>query len=41
MLILFVWQRIKREYEVETVTGKPKVAFRETLTTPVQFVPLL
>eukprot|EP00042_Codosiga_hollandica_P035853 m.268922 g.268922 ORF g.268922 m.268922 type:complete len:736 (-) comp54731_c0_seq1:794-3001(-) len=30
-------ERIKREYEVETITGKPKVAFRETLTEAVDF----
>jgi elongation factor G len=30
-------QRILREYECPTVTGKPRVAFRETITKPVTF----
>lgn len=31
-----VQQRLKREFGVETVTGKPQVAYRETITAPVQ-----
>ncbi|TPX41449.1 hypothetical protein SeLEV6574_g06083 [Synchytrium endobioticum] len=31
-------ERMKREYNVETVTGKPQVAFRETITQEVPFV---
>jgi elongation factor G len=30
-------ERMKREYNVECVTGKPRVAFRETITEPVEF----
>ncbi|BGP12668.1 hypothetical protein JCM10213_008805 [Rhodosporidiobolus nylandii] len=30
-------ERMKREYNVECVTGKPRVAFRETITQPVPF----
>ncbi|XP_064105365.1 elongation factor G, mitochondrial-like [Macrobrachium nipponense] len=30
-------QRMEREYGCEVVMGKPKVAFRETITTPVEF----
>ncbi|GAA6059088.1 hypothetical protein JCM10212_002059 [Sporobolomyces blumeae] len=30
-------ERMKREYNVECVTGKPRVAFRETITEPVSF----
>ncbi|KAK3095833.1 hypothetical protein FSP39_019731 [Pinctada imbricata] len=30
-------QRLEREYKVKTIMGKPKVAFRETLTEPVSF----
>ncbi|KAI8913576.1 P-loop containing nucleoside triphosphate hydrolase protein [Gorgonomyces haynaldii] len=30
-------ERMKREYNVECVTGKPRVAFRETLTSRVDF----
>ncbi|KAM0756639.1 putative nuclear condensin complex protein [Meredithblackwellia eburnea MCA 4105] len=30
-------ERMKREYNVECVTGKPRVAFRETITEPVTF----
>jgi len=30
-------ERLLREYEVETVTGKPKVAYRETITAPAKF----
>lgn len=30
-------ERMKREYQVECVTGKPRVAFRETITEPVSF----
>lgn len=31
-------ERMKREYNVECVTGKPRVAFRETITEPVPFL---
>lgn len=30
-------ERMKREYNVECVTGKPRVAFREAITEPVEF----
>ncbi|KAG0173202.1 Elongation factor G, mitochondrial [Apophysomyces sp. BC1034] len=30
-------ERMKREYSVECVTGKPRVAFRETITQPAKF----
>ncbi|GAA5995084.1 Mef1p [Rhodotorula paludigena] len=30
-------ERMRREYNVECVTGKPRVAFRETITEPVPF----
>lgn len=30
-------ERMKREYQVECVTGKPRVAFRETITEAVSF----
>ncbi|KAF7723410.1 Elongation factor G, mitochondrial [Apophysomyces ossiformis] len=30
-------ERMKREYNVECVTGKPRVAFRETITRPAKF----
>ncbi|TPX36543.1 hypothetical protein SmJEL517_g01393 [Synchytrium microbalum] len=30
-------ERMKREYGVETITGKPQVAFRETITSNVPF----
>lgn len=30
-------ERMKREYNVECVTGKPRVAFRETIQEPVEF----
>ncbi|CEI91397.1 Putative Elongation factor G [Rhizopus microsporus] len=30
-------ERMKREYGVECVTGKPRVAFRETITQPAKF----
>ncbi|GAA5922656.1 hypothetical protein JCM1841_006769 [Sporobolomyces salmonicolor] len=30
-------ERMRREYNVECVTGKPRVAFRETITQPVSF----
>ncbi|XP_055332891.1 elongation factor G, mitochondrial-like [Paramacrobiotus metropolitanus] len=30
-------QRMEREYNTPVILGKPKVAFRETLTAPVQF----
>jgi elongation factor G len=30
-------ERMKREYKVECSTGKPQVAFRETLTKPIKF----
>lgn len=30
-------ERMKREYNVECTTGKPRVAFRETLTQPAKF----
>eukprot|EP00842_Homolaphlyctis_polyrhiza_P006465 jgi/Hompol1/681/HPOL_002517-RA len=30
-------ERMKREYNVECVTGKPQVAFRETITTTTKF----
>ncbi|KAI7902503.1 translation elongation factor G [Cokeromyces recurvatus] len=30
-------ERMKREYNVECVTGKPRVAFRETITQPAKF----
>jgi elongation factor G len=30
-------ERMKREYNVECVTGKPRVAFRETITQPAEF----
>jgi elongation factor G len=30
-------ERMKREYNVNCVTGKPRVAFRETITTPAKF----
>lgn len=30
-------ERMKREYRVECVTGKPQVAFRETITRPAEF----
>ncbi|KAI8072956.1 translation elongation factor G [Gongronella butleri] len=30
-------ERMKREYNVECVTGKPQVAFRETITQPAKF----
>lgn len=30
-------ERMKREYSVECVTGKPRVAFRETITEMVPF----
>jgi hypothetical protein len=30
-------ERMRREYNVECVTGKPRVAFRETITEPVTF----
>lgn len=30
-------ERIKREYGVECVTGKPQVAYRETITSPTNF----
>lgn len=31
-------ERMKREYNVPCVTGKPRVAFRETITDPSDFV---
>jgi elongation factor G len=31
-------ERMKREYAVECVTGKPRVAFRETVTAPAKFL---
>ncbi|KAI8991470.1 translation elongation factor G [Mycotypha africana] len=30
-------ERMKREYNVDCVTGKPRVAFRETITAPAKF----
>ena len=30
-------ERMKREYGVSCITGKPRVAFREAITTPVKF----
>jgi len=30
-------ERLKREYGVECKTGKPRVAFRETITQPAKF----
>lgn len=30
-------ERMKREYGVECTTGKPQVAFRETITQPAKF----
>lgn len=30
-------ERMKREYNMECVTGKPQVAFRETITAPTDF----
>lgn len=30
-------ERMRREYNVECVTGKPRVAFRETITEPISF----
>jgi len=30
-------ERMKREYNVDCITGKPRVAFRETITEPVSF----
>lgn len=30
-------ERMRREYNVECVTGKPRVAFRETITQPASF----
>lgn len=30
-------ERMRREYKVECVTGKPRVAFRETITVPATF----
>ncbi|KJE90148.1 translation elongation factor G [Capsaspora owczarzaki ATCC 30864] len=30
-------ERMKREYNCPTISGKPKVAFRETITAPVNF----
>lgn len=30
-------ERMKREYNVDCVTGKPRVAFRETITQPAAF----
>ncbi|KAG1601007.1 hypothetical protein G6F47_004069 [Rhizopus delemar] len=30
-------ERMKREYNVECLTGKPRVAFRETITQPAKF----
>ena len=30
-------ERMKREYNVDCITGKPQVAFRETITQPVKF----
>ena len=30
-------ERMKREYSVDCVTGKPRVAFRETITKSVNF----
>jgi elongation factor G len=30
-------ERIRREYDCEVITDKPKVAFRETISTPAQF----
>lgn len=30
-------ERMKREYSVECLTGKPRVAFRETITQPAKF----
>ena len=30
-------ERMKREYRVDCIVGKPKVAFRETITAPMEF----
>ena len=30
-------ERMRREYNVECTTGKPRVAFRETITAPANF----
>lgn len=30
-------ERMRREYNTECITGKPRVAFRETITQPVPF----
>jgi len=30
-------QRIRREYDVNVIMGKPKVSFRETLSAPIKF----
>lgn len=30
-------ERLKREYNVETITGMPQVAYRETITKPTQY----
>ena len=31
-------ERMRREYNVECTTGKPRVAFRETVTQPANFI---
>ena len=31
-------QRLKREYDCPCVAGRPRVAFRETLSEPVEYV---
>lgn len=36
-LFLVLAQRLQREYKAPVVMGKPKVAFRETLTAPIAF----
>ena len=36
-LFIYFLQRMQREYGCEVVMGKPKVAFKETITAPVEF----
>ena len=31
-----IQERLKREFKVETITGKPQVAYRETITAPIE-----
>lgn len=30
-------QRLEREYDIETITGQPRVTYRETITKPIKF----